>query len=225
MAKAKPTQSDRARGRLLYVEFDGGNDAFANACQTLAAAIQGPTSQARDARPVITASRTAIPVVEAQVPIGDDDPQRTFDFHPADEEDGDGGRVADASRKKRGEGERIDRNAKIVLVGDIDFVPKEKQPLKELFAQKNPGSDLDQVLVICYFLQHIAHVNPIGPGHVLSGFKHVGKPVPKDLKQTIRNLKKNKAWLGFSKINDIRLTTEGDNRVEHELGKPNGERE
>jgi hypothetical protein len=58
----------------------------------------------------------------------------------------------------------------------------------------------------------------------LSGFKHVGKPVPKDLKQTIRNLKDKKAWLGGTGLDDIRLTTEGDNRVEYELGKSDGER-
>lgn len=124
-------------------------------------------------------------------------------------------------RKKRGDGERIDRNAGIDLIGDIDFVPNDHQSLKEFFADKNPGSDIDQVLVLCYFLQHMLKLETIGPGHILSGFKHVGKPVPKDLKQTIRNIRRNKAWIGFSDIKNIRLTTEGDNRVEHELGKTN----
>jgi hypothetical protein len=125
----------------------------------------------------------------------------------------------DAPRRKRGEGERSDRNAGIELIGTVNFMPPGKQSLKELFSTKVPSSDLDQALVICFFLQHTAKESKIGPGHILAGFKHVGKPVPKDLKQTIRNMKKNKAWVGFSDINDVRLTTEGENRVEHELGK------
>ena len=32
-----------------------------------------------------------------------------------------------------------------------------------------------------------------------------------------------KAWLGFTDIENIHLTTEGDNRVEHELGNSNGD--
>jgi hypothetical protein len=82
---------------------------------------------------------------------------------------------------------------------------------------------MDQVLVICHFLQHAVQTAQIGPGHILSGFKHVNKPVPKDLKQTIRNMKTKKAWLNFADIENIRLTTEGDNRVEHGLGKGNGD--
>jgi hypothetical protein len=131
--------------------------------------------------------------------------------------------ASDSQRKKRGDGDRKDRNAGIKPVGDIDFVPDGKQSLKEFFAEKAPDSDLDQILVICHFLQHALASEKIGPGHVLSGFKHVGKPVPKDLKQTIRNLKDKKAWLNFSDIDSIHLTTEGDNQVEHELGKPSAD--
>jgi len=223
MAKPKPVQSDRTRGRLLYVEIDGGSEALANAFETLTAAIQLSAGHLREPRPpLITAARTAVAVADT-APSVDEDPQRTFNFSAPGDADSDETALPDSPRKKRGDGEKVDRNAGIELVGDIDFVPKGKQSLKELFAHKNPDSDLDQILVICYFLQHVVEVTSIGPGHILSGFKHVGKPVPKDLKQTIRNLKKQKAWLGFTKIDEIRLTTEGDNRVEHELGKPRGE--
>lgn len=120
--------------------------------------------------------------------------------------------------KKRGKGDRKDRNAGIKLIGDIDFVPTGNQSLKDFFAEKAPSSDIDQILVLCHFLQHTLKSPQVGPGHILSGFKHVGKPVPKDLKQSIRNMKDKKAWLNFSDIENIRLTTEGENRVEHDLG-------
>ena len=135
---------------------------------------------------------------------------------------GDSNAEADTLRKKRGDGERKDRNAGIKPVGDINFVPNGKQSLRDFFAEKAPGSDIDQILVICYFLQHTLQSGQIGPGHILSGFKHVAKPVPKDLKQTIRNMRDKKAWINFTDIESIGLTTEGDNRVEHVLGKGDG---
>jgi hypothetical protein len=125
----------------------------------------------------------------------------------------------DPLHRKRGEGDRKDRNVGIKPVGDIDFVPTGKQSLKEFFAEKAPSSDMDQILVLCHFLQHAVQSAQIGPGHILSGFKHVGKPIPKDLKKTIRHMKDKKAWLGFTNIENICLTTEGENRVEHELGR------
>ena len=62
---------------------------------------------------------------------------------------------------------------------------------------------MDQILVLCHFLQHTVQSNQIGPGHILIGFKHVAKPVPKDLKKTIRNMRDKKAWLGFTDIENI----------------------
>jgi hypothetical protein len=125
-------------------------------------------------------------------------------------------------RKRRGDGDRRDRNAGLKPVGNIDFVPAGKPSLNEFFTAKAPSSDLDQILVICFFLEHTLETNQIGPGHVLSGLKHLEKPVPKDLKQTIRNVEK-KAWLRFTDIEDIHLTTEGDNRVKFKLGQGNGD--
>jgi len=78
---------------------------------------------------------------------------------------------------------------------------------------------MDQILVFCHYMQHTVQCPQIGPSHILSAFKHVNKPVPKDIKQTIRNMKSKKAWLSFSDIDSICVTTEGDNRVEHQLSK------
>jgi hypothetical protein len=126
-------------------------------------------------------------------------------------------------RKKRGTGDRKNRNAGIKADGDIDFVANSKQSLKDFFAQKTPNSDMDKVLVICHFLQYTAQCAKIGPGQVLTAFRHVAKPIPRDLKQTIRNIEK-KAWISFnSDIDHVRLTTEGENRVEHQLGKRRGD--
>jgi hypothetical protein len=125
----------------------------------------------------------------------------------------------ETERPKRPPGPKRDRNSGIELVGSLNFVPEGKTALKTFFSEKSPLSDMDQVLVLCHYLQHVLQSPTFGPGHILTGFRHVGKPVPTDLRQTIRNIKKEKAWLNFTDPENIRMTTEGDNRVEHELGK------
>jgi hypothetical protein len=127
---------------------------------------------------------------------------------------------AEQPRRRRGDGDPKDHNAGIAPVGDINFFPTGKPSLKEFFDAKAPNSDMEQILVICHFLQHTAQLPKFGPGHVLSGLKHVGEPVPKSLKATIRNMKNKKAWLNFAPdIDNLRLTTVGENLVEHKLGK------
>ena len=92
---------------------------------------------------------------------------------------GDPAPVTDPLRKKRGDGDRKDRNAGIKLAGDIDFVPPGKQSLKDFFAEKAPKSDMDQILVLCHFLQHTGcNCQSDWTGHILIGFRYVAKPVP-----------------------------------------------
>jgi hypothetical protein len=220
-----PTRSNSSlRVRWVEVEVNGAETTIEEALRTVE----------RMRRPVIDAPPTVKRIAHTVPPVNGEtapvDEPTLFDSPHQIQADGasaesaaaavnDTPAAGDSVRKKRGEGDKKDRNAGIKPVGDIDFVPAGKQALKDFFAEKGPNSDMDQTLVLCHFLQYSVQSAQIGPGHILSGFKHVGKPVPKDLKQTIRNIKEKKAWIDFTDIESIRLTTEGENRVEHELGK------
>jgi len=211
------------RVRWVEVEVNGADTTIEEALRAVE----------RMRRPVIDAPLTAKRIAHTVAPVNGEsapaDEPTLFDNRdevqgddastesaPDGSRDGSGG--TEPFRKKRGEGDKKDRNAGINPVGDIDFVPTGQQSLKDFFVEKNPNSDMDQILVLCYFLLRTLQSSQVGPGHILSGFNHVGKPVPKDLKQTIRNMKK-KAWLSFTDIENIRLTTEGENRVKHKLGR------
>jgi hypothetical protein len=69
-------------------------------------------------------------------------------------------------------------------------------------------------------MQRFMGLAKIGPAHVMTAFKEAGKAIPADVRQTIRNVK-NKIWLNFDDIEDVRTTTQGENVVEHEMGKAN----
>jgi len=219
MAKQQNT-ADSAEVVIFFARARGGGSVVAESVRALAEAVD------RAAQPRITGEvRKALPanVKHDEKSLFDSaEPVRAPNGEDVTAEIGEAAGFS-GPRRKRGDGDPKDRNAGISLVGDIDFVPSGKPSLKDFFGEKNPGSDMDQVLVLCHFLQHTLKYPKFGPGHILSGFRHIGKPVPKDLKGTIRNMRREKVWLNFTDIEHIRLSTEGDNRVEHDLGNNNGE--
>ena len=85
--------------------------------------------------------------------------------------------------------------------------------------EKRPKNDIETTLATVYYMKHIMDLTKIGPPHVMTAFKEVGKQVPKDVKQTIRNVKKSRMWLNFADIEDVGTTMQGDNYVEYEMGK------
>lgn len=78
---------------------------------------------------------------------------------------------------------------------------------------------MELALVAVYYMQHKMNLAKIGPNHLMTAFKEVGKPIPVDLKQTIRNVMNRKMLLHFTDIEDIKTTTQGDNVIEHEMKK------
>lgn len=121
--------------------------------------------------------------------------------------------------KKRGTGPKRDYNAGIELVPNLDFRPANQPSLRDFFAARVTKSDMEQVLIMLYFMQHHMKVAKIGLGHIRTAFKEVNKPLPIDLRSTLRNMKKQKAWVAFDNTDNITLTTLGDNYVEHDLPK------
>ena len=105
------------------------------------------------------------------------------------------------------------------MVPNLNFRPNGQKALKEFVEEKNPKNDLETTLTVVYYMQHSMELTKIGPDHVMTAFKEAGKSVPVDLRQTIRNVKASRMWLNFADIGDIRTTTQGDNFVEHEMGK------
>ncbi|HEX3655159.1 MAG TPA: hypothetical protein VHV55_05110 [Pirellulales bacterium] len=218
--------SDRSKIRVFYAEVDGSSQSVQDLMRTLTAAIGRPAQTVLLPPRVLQESSVGIDgdanarpsfveaeVVEQTDATPSEDPAPTYGPQPA-------------AKRKRGQGQKIDRNAGVAMVPHLDFLPNGKTPLKVFFSEKSPSSDMEQVLVLSHYLQHVMGIDEFGPGHIFTAFKHVVKPVPADLKGTVRNMKKFKAWLTFTDIERIRVSTVGDNFVEHELPKAsaNGEK-
>lgn len=213
MARRNPeatSGADKAKVRVFFAELEGNNDSVQEALKTMVSAMSRPvrviTEQKADGKTTALMQQVDAEEVEGTAEQGGDE---AFSDEPANPN----------TRKPRGTGKKVDRNAGLNLVPDLDFRPNKQQSLREFVDSKNPKNDVEAVLVAVYYMQHKMGLTNIGPAHVLTALKEAGKSIPVDLRQTIRNVKKSRMWLNFSNIEDVRTTTQGDNCVEHEMSR------
>jgi hypothetical protein len=203
--------ADKAKVRVFFAEVEGNNESVQEALKTMVSAMSRPVRVVSENK---ADGRAAVLLQQA------DSGEVEEAIDQVEEVEG----LSDESsslnaRRPRGTGKKVDRNAGLSLVPNLNFRPDGKQTLREFLEEKSPKSDLETVLAIVYYVQHLMAMTTIGPAHVMTAFKEAGKAIPVDLRQTIRNIKKTRMWLNFTDIEDIRTTTQGDNIVEHEMGK------
>jgi len=206
-----PPGADKAKVRVFFAEVEGNNESVQEALKTMVSAMSRPVR-------VISEQRLNGKAAELLEQAGSDETTETTqpveEPEALDEEHGSSG-----VRRPRGSGKKVDRNAGINLVPNMEFRPAGQKTLKAFIEEKSPTNDVETVVATVYYMQHVMDLAKIGPPHVMTAFKEVGKAIPVDLKATIRHIKKTKVWLNFNDIDDIRMTTQGDNFVEHEMGK------
>lgn len=203
------TGTDKAKVRVFFAEVEGNNESVQEALKTMVSAMSRPVKIISDQK----LNGVTAPLLESsdieEIETSDEQIETSLDINDSSQN----------VRKTRGTGKKIDRNAGIELVPDLNFRPSDKPNLKTFVDEKDPKNDLETVIVTLHYMQHTMALTKMGPAHVMTAFKEIGKAIPIDLKQTIRNIKKSKMWLNFADIEDLRMTTQGDNYVEHELGK------
>jgi hypothetical protein len=204
------SSADRAKVRVFCAEVEGSNESVHEALKTMVLAMSRPVRVISEHK-----ANGKAPILLEQTDgeeVGDEIEELEEATTSAEDS------TSQSSRKPRGEGKKVDRNAGLELVPDLNFRPDGKQALKEFVEEKGPKSDVDTVLVVLHYMQHVMGLSKIGPAHLMTAFKAVGKPIPVDLKQTVRNIRKSKMLLNFTDIEDLRMTTQGDNFVEHDMG-------
>jgi hypothetical protein len=208
----EPTSgADKAKVRVFFAEVEGNNESVQEALKTMVSAMNRPVRIISEQK---TNGKAAVLLEQADVAEAEEA------LDQAEEVDGFVEEVASQNaRKPRGTGKKVDRNAGLNLVPDLNFRPNGGRALKEFVEEKGPKNDVETALAAVYYMQHDMALAKIGPSHVMTAFKEAGKAIPVDLRQTIRNVKKTKMWLNFTDIEDVRTTTQGDNFVEHEMGK------
>lgn len=201
---------DRAKVRVLFAEVEGNNESVQEALKTMVSAMSRQvrviSEHKTNGNPTLLeqAEPDAFEEVIEQAEDGDEIVEET---------------LAPSARKTRGTGKKFDRNAGLNLVADLNFRPPEKPALKEFMEGKHPKNDIEIALATVYYMQPLMELPKISAAHLMTAFKEAGRPIPNDVRQTLRNMKKLKIWLKFADLDDVKTTTQGDNFVEHEMGK------
>jgi hypothetical protein len=98
---------------------------------------------------------------------------------------------------------------------------KNNQPsLREFFNQKRPSATNNQEITTCfvYYLNKIAKIPEVMPGHVVSCYNEMSIKKPLNLPQLFRDISHLKAWVEPAKTSgSVRITISGENLVEHDL--------
>jgi hypothetical protein len=204
------TGEDKAKVRVLFAEIEGNNETVQEALRTMISAMSRPV------RIVHVKANGETPTLTQQ-DVESDSVDEVLDRDSFSEESSQS--ETNGGRKPRGSGPKTDRNAGIALVHDLDFRPQGHPALREFFAEKDSGNDMENILVVLFYMQHTIRVSKIGLGHIRTALADVKKSIPLDLRQTIRNMRDRKAWVKYSELDDITTATAGDNQVLHDMGK------
>jgi hypothetical protein len=212
MPKRRSENEPASKGkvRVLYVELEGSDSTLQEALRTVE----------RMRRPVELHPPETRRLAE---PAGPNE-AGLFDGLAEEPSDVVDGEIVDSAsdelsvgRTKRGQGPRRDRNAGLGIVKELNLRPEGKPSLKDFFASKKPKTQMEQMAVFAFYLKKIAEEAEVGYNHLFTCFDETSTRKPEDLAQTARNTASKKGWIDTSKPDDVKITTRGENLVDHEL--------
>ena len=106
------------------------------------------------------------------------------------------------------------------IVKDLDLSGRGGEgSLKDFFQKKSPSSAMQMNAVFVYYLSKTAKVENITPDHVYTCYKDVKKRTPAALHQSLLDTSYKNGWIDTGSKDDIKITIQGENLVEHELPK------
>jgi len=113
---------------------------------------------------------------------------------------------------------KTSRKAKSIITMDksLNLSPSGKISAMQFATGKAPQNANQKCVVAVYYLRDIIEIDAISVSAVYTFFKTLAWPVPSDLKNTLQQAG-TKGWLDTKDSEDIRLTSMGENLVEHSL--------
>jgi hypothetical protein len=110
------------------------------------------------------------------------------------------------------------KKAKTLISMDksLNFNPPNATSATVFAAEKAPSNVMQKCVVAAYYLRETLQIQKVTAQAVFSFFKHLGWPLPADLKNTLQQAG-SAGWLDTADSEDIKITSSGENLVEHEL--------
>jgi hypothetical protein len=105
----------------------------------------------------------------------------------------------------------------LAIIKDLNLKPTGKTSFKDFVAAKGPASNQERCLISVYYLKNEVGLTRVGANHVYTCFKVEGWRVPADLVNTLQYAASQSGWFDTKDREDIKLTTHGENHVEHDM--------
>ena len=119
-------------------------------------------------------------------------------------------------KKAKGE-KKTKRKISYSILKDVNLKPKDKQTFEDFVAEKNPQAMIDKCMVSIYYLIRILQASQITTNHVYTCFRISKWRVPSNLENRLQWVASQRGWLDTNDMTNIKLTTHGENYVEHDL--------
>jgi hypothetical protein len=125
---------------------------------------------------------------------------------------------APAASAPKAKPKAVTKKSKTILSMDknLNLNPSGKASAAQFAADKSPTNVKEKCVVAAYYLRDVLEVEKVTAQGVLTFFKHLSWPVPSDLKNTLQQAG-TAGWLDTSDSDDIKITSSGENLVEHDL--------
>lgn len=98
----------------------------------------------------------------------------------------------------------------------LNLAPSGKKSAVDFATEKAPSNAMHKCVVAVYYLRETIAMSAITVSAVYTFFKTLGWPVPSDIKNVLQQAG-TKGWLDTKDGDDIKLTSMGENLVEHSL--------
>lgn len=121
---------ERAKIRVFCAEVEGNNESVQEALKTMVLAMSRPVRVISGER---ANGKASVLLEQTDLEEVGDEVEELEEGPSADEDS-----TFQSSRKPRGTGKKVDRNAGLELVPDLNFRPDGKQSLKEFVEEKAP---------------------------------------------------------------------------------------
>lgn len=105
-----------------------------------------------------------------------------------------------------------------VIVKELDLTKGKTGNLKEFYNRYEVKTNFDKNVIFVYYLQHELGLNGITDNHIFTCYRNVQTKLPGSFRQSLFDTAR-KGWLDTADMNNIELSTQGLNYLEHDLQK------
>ncbi len=107
--------------------------------------------------------------------------------------------------------------AKSFSMMDLNLRPSGQEAFSEFCEKRNPSSTDEKLVVSVYYLSKLLNVPSVSSNHVYTCFKAMKWSLPANLENALSLAKHHGGWLNTSSMQNIQVTSLGENLVDHDL--------